>query len=331
MASELTRSRGRAPRATLSYLGALAVLMFSSSALAEPTASEKEHARELMAHGREARDQKDLVSALKSFQAADQIMRVPTTALEVARTQQALGKLLEARETLVALLRLPVSPSDPAPFADARLKAEALGKELNTQIPSLRIIVSSTDKNIPPTVTVDDRPVASLDVPEKVNPGAHVVVARGGGAEATANVTLAAGETKQIELKLDTRPQAAVPTPGGRTERGGIPLISWVGFGVGAAGLAVGSVTGVMAISQEGDIADRCTGKQCGTGVESDLDAARTVATVSTVGFIIAGVGAAVGVAGLFVGRPKGDASTTTGRVAPPRFEIGGAGLRGTF
>jgi hypothetical protein len=305
----------------------------SSSALADPTTADKERARDLMAQGREQRDQKDLASALKSFQAADAIMHVPTTALEVARTQQALGQLVEARETLVVLLRLPVSPSDPPPFADARLKAEALAKELSTQVPSLRIVVTSSDRNITPDVTIDDRPVVGgLDAPQKLNPGSHVIVARGGGSEATANVMLAPGETKEVDLRLAARPLAqATPIAPARPRSGGVPLVSWIGFGVGTAGLAVGSVTGVMAVSREGEIAKRCAGTECGPEVASDLDAARSVATISTIGFIVAGVGAAVGVVGLFVGRPSGAASGTTGRALPRRFELGAAGLRGTF
>src|SRR5262245_51869629 len=82
-------------------------------ARAEPTPAEKETARALMAEGRDLRDANDLKSALKRFQAADSIMHVPTTGLEVARTEAALGLLVEARETLQRIARLPSDSSDP--------------------------------------------------------------------------------------------------------------------------------------------------------------------------------------------------------------------------
>ena len=87
-------------------------------------------ARAMMADGRDLRERRDLKAALKSFQSADSIMRVPTTALEVARTQVALGQLVEARDTLHKLASLPESPSDPIPFRDARTEAERLDGEL---------------------------------------------------------------------------------------------------------------------------------------------------------------------------------------------------------
>src|SRR4051794_22145874 len=76
-------------------------------ASAEPTASGKETARGLMTEARDLRDKNDLRGALSRFQAADAIMRVPTTGLEVARTEAALGLLVEARDTIHRVLAIP--------------------------------------------------------------------------------------------------------------------------------------------------------------------------------------------------------------------------------
>jgi len=66
----------------------------SAVAAAEPSPADKETARGLMAEGRSGRDKGDLKGALKAFAAADSIMHVPTTGVEVARTQAALGQLV---------------------------------------------------------------------------------------------------------------------------------------------------------------------------------------------------------------------------------------------
>src|SRR5262249_49902102 len=89
--STMGSKRGRAHRAAFAV--PLAVLLFASNAAfaQQPSASDRETARALMAEGRERRDAGDLAAALKSFQTADSIMHVPTTGLEVARTLDKMG------------------------------------------------------------------------------------------------------------------------------------------------------------------------------------------------------------------------------------------------
>ena len=230
-------------------------------------------------------------------------MHVPTTGFEVAKAQQALGQLVEARETVANVLKLPINASDPPPFAEARAKADALGKELDKLIPQLKIRVSSADPKAT-SVTIDDAPVASVDTPARVNPGKHVVTGKTEGApDARQEITVAAGETKDVELRIEKGATTPTPPP---PERKGLPTLSLIGFGVGAAGLVVGTVTGILAISAEGDIGDRCQGTRCGREVQDDLDSAKTKATISTIGFIVAGVGIAASVVGFFI-QPKTD------------------------
>jgi hypothetical protein len=296
-----------------------ALLAVSPSAWADPTPQEKEHARDLMADGREKRDKNDLAGALESFKQADAIMHVPTTGYEVAKTQQALGKLVEARETVDAIAKLPVSPNDPAPFAEARSKAEALGKELDAKLGRVRIKPTTPGA----TVKLDDAP-AAVDTPLNVMPGKHVV----SDGESRVDVSVTAGETKDVTVGAAKPPPAAVATnepaamPPPSTSK--IPTLSLIGFGVGAAGLVVGSVTGIMAISAESDLSKECgDAKKCKPALQDDLDSAKTKATISTVGFIVAGVGVAVGIVGFFV-QPK-----TEAKVGAVTFDF--AKMRGTF
>jgi hypothetical protein len=272
-----------------------------------------------MADGREKRDKNDLAGALEAFKQADAIMHVPTTGYEVAKTQQALGKLLEARATVDAIAKLPASPNDPAPFAEARSKAEALGKELDAKLGHVRIKSATPGAS----VKLDDAP-AAVDTPMTVLPGKHVV----GDGESRVDVSVAPGETKDVTVGaaklpapvVTSEPPPSPPPPSKST----IPMLSLIGFGVGAAGLVVGSITGVMAISAESDLAKECgDAKKCKPAQQDDLDSAKTKATISTVGFIVAGVGIAVGVVGFFV-QPK-----TEAKVGTVTFDF--AKMRGTF
>lgn len=291
-----------------------ALIAVSPSAFADATPQEKEHARELMAEGRDKRDKNDLPGALDAFMKADAIMHVPTTGYEVAKTQQTLGKLVEARDTVDAILKLPTSPSDPPQFAEARSKADALGKELDAKLGRLKIVPTAPGAS----VKIDDQPVASVDTPARVMPGKHVVT----DGDARVEVTVAAGETKDVALGAAKPPAEGPVEPS--PKKSGIPTLSLIGFGVGAAGLAVGAVTGVMAMSAEGDLSDKCgTTKKCPTTEQDNLDSAKTKATISTIGFIVAGVGIAVGVVGFFV-TPK-----TEAKVGAVTFDW--SKMRGTF
>jgi hypothetical protein len=287
-------------------------LATAGPASAEPTAAEKERARELMAEGRELRDANNLANALKAFESADAIMHVPTTGYEVAKTQQGLGLLVEARETALAVSKIPPTASDPPPFVEARAKVDALLRELAAQIPTIKVTVSINEPSVVPTVTLDNQSVAINEGPLRVNPGRHLLVARARGAtETMATVSLGAGETKEVALHLEIsgdRPPPPAPT----SATSAVPLVSWVAFGAAGAGLAVGSVAGIVALSEESDISGRCNGTRCPRQVESDLDSARTTATVSTVGFVLAGVAAAVGVVGIIAGRSSSAPRATT-------------------
>jgi hypothetical protein len=103
----------------------------------------------------------------------------------------------------------------------------------------------------------------------------------------------------------------------------------WIGFGVAGVGAAVGSVTGLMMFSKRSDLESGCTAdKLCPPPTHDDYASAYTMATISTVSFIVAGVGAAVGLYGLVSGKP----SRKTGAVVvEPWAGVAAGGLRGSF
>src|SRR3954466_8294274 len=162
---------GRLTRGALVAFASL--LFYAGPVCAEPSAAEKETARALMAEGRELRDRKALREALARFQAADGLMHVPTTALEVARTQVALGLLAEARETVQRLRQVAAREDEPAPFREARASADALHADLKDRIGAMRFVVRGAPAGTVPTITVDsvNIPTVATEMPFRANPG----------------------------------------------------------------------------------------------------------------------------------------------------------------
>ena len=347
MASKAPGRNYRAPKhGSSASILALAVALVGTSAQAGPTAADRETARTLLEQGRELSDRGDLKEALKRFKAADDIMHVPTTALRVAKAQAALGLLVEARDTLAAIQRTPPTRNEPQPFNDARREGDRLDAALAPRIPSLTITVSGAAAGEEPHLTLDgvDLPAAVLGLPRVVDPGHHVIVADTPTGAGTLEVDVKEAEQKRAELALVTKLTATAtatatvdepPENAPPAKRSHAPtLVTWTGVGVAGAGVIVGTITGVMAISKKSTLQKECPNDVCGTG--SDLGSATTLATVSDIAFATAGVGAVVAIVTLALGHKESarPPEPATGRRVTPwlAFDRGGmGGLRGTF
>ena len=122
---------------------------------AKASATDREQARRLVALGDERMAAGDYQAAYDAFRGADVLMGVPTTALQVARAEVALGRLLDARATLDRLSRLAASEDEPAAFGAARRAADDLRRDLDERIPTLRVVVSGDTRGERVVVTVD--------------------------------------------------------------------------------------------------------------------------------------------------------------------------------
>ena len=100
-------------------------------------------------------------------------------------------------------------------------------------------------------------------------------------------------------------PPPPPPPPTGTAQR----VIGVVMGGVGLAGIATGSVFGFLAKAHLNDSNGHCTGSVCDSTGDSALSAARSSATVSTVGFIAGGVLLAGGVV-IYLTTPRASAPT---------------------
>src|SRR5262245_14039060 len=117
-------------RSTRTLVLGFALLALTRTAAADASATERETARTLLLSGREKRSAGDLHGALVDFEHANGIMHVPTTGLELGRTQAALGLLVEARATLLEAARHPAEDGEPRAFTRARKEAKELADAL---------------------------------------------------------------------------------------------------------------------------------------------------------------------------------------------------------
>lgn len=311
----------------------------------EPSAADAETALALYKTGKQMRDSGDAKGALEKLRAAYALVETPLIALELGRTYAALGKLVEAREVLLAVARMPVRKNESQKGAEARGEAAELAVALRARLAQLTVRVKS---DAPHRLLVDGAtiPADAEAAPRVMNPGAHVVVLEIGERREQRDLTLEPGEAREIEIvpapppaeppppappappppppRLDPPPPAPPPpvsdAPGPSPLR---PALVWGGLGTAALGVGVGTITGIVALSKAGSVKDVCVDGRCPSSAQSDIDATKTFGTVSTVAFVVAGVGAGAAAAGWFL------------LPATPRAAVvlrpGGVGVAGTF
>ena len=319
------------------------MLLSSGAAHAQRTAQDIESARQLYNQGIELRDKGDTKGALEKLRAAHALGNTPLTGIELCKTHAALKQPVEAREVCLGVARIPPLAQETARSQEARSEAARIAEEQRPKIGALRLDIKGVPQGREPTVTVDGVavPAAALSEPRAVNPGVHVITARvGTGAETRATLETKEGETRQIELAVQPPPEGDVaPPPPGKT--GPQPYqpppekkkntFATVSYGVAGVSGALGLVFGIMALTAEGKLDDKCPQKNCARDNWEDLDSAKSSGTASTVFFVISGVALGAGIVSSLVGGSKSTQGQTSTPKVTPVIGFGGAGLNGTF
>ncbi len=120
-----------------SAIAALALLVTTVSA-AQPSAADKETARTLIGEGQKKFNAEDYQGALISWKGADDIMKVPTTGLRVGKAYEKVGKLVEALDVWLRVMRSQPKPGESKLFAKAREEAKGLAAAVTKRIPSVK-------------------------------------------------------------------------------------------------------------------------------------------------------------------------------------------------
>lgn len=332
-------------------------LVAASAARAQTPSSAEDRAaaRAFGTEGVRLADSGDCAGAATKLEAAEKLFHAPTTLERLGECQIKLGRLVAGTESLNRVVREPLPPNAPAVFVAARQRAQTALAPALTRIGKLRIHVEGPPPDkVSVTIDGDGVPSVLFDAERPTDPGDHEVKAVAAGyKDATTMVSLKDGASGEVSLKLEPAPNSIAIPPGSAAPGGPDVLASppppspsassgsgrGIAIGVlvlGGAGVAVGVTFGILALSTKSSLDRECGGTKtdCPASAQSDISALSTRATLSTVGFGVGIVGAAVGII-LLATSHRAEAPPTPPSAAAPRVSpwigVGPAGLEGSF
>jgi hypothetical protein len=318
-------------------------------------------ARTAFHDGTELARQQRWVEALEAFERSEALHPHAITTYNIGYCERLLGHATRASKMLAKALADHHARGDIELPAELVSAAQAYLSEADRQM--ARVVVTIT----PGAVAVDGRPlelaasegprplllagtraVGQPEVPPSftfevlLDPGTHVfVLSVKGRPDVVANQTLAPGSQISLELRLPettwgTKPPATPAEPS-RADKAGKPnrVPAFVALGIGAAGLAAGTVSGLIAFGKKGDVSNACTGMDT-SSCASERSTANLAADISTGSFIGGGVAVGAGVLLFFTAPgsqtgPRAAASTPRGPEVRPMIGWGTLGLEGRF
>jgi hypothetical protein len=259
-----------------------------------------------------------------AFNQADRLYHAPTLILFMARCRRNQGKLLEARALYDKVIAEPVRAGAPEQFFKAVAAAREELVDLQKRIPSVRVTLHGT-MAAQARIAIDGAPLSEAERAsgKALDPGAHEILAAvDKGASARKTILLTQGEAAWVELTLESPLSFGADAPPARWQ---VPAI--LAVGIGGAGVGVGSVAGILALSKISDIKSRCQPDgHCFKSDQPEADQAQTMVTLSTIGFVVGGVGLATGVALWFLrpGAAKAKKASTHVEVGLGSVTVGG-------
>ena len=194
---------------------------------------------------------------------------------------------------------------------------------------TLHLAIPAERMSRPALVTLDGKevtPDASGNL--RASSGQHQLRVTDGAETFTTTVDLSPSETREIVVRY-------VSSETRKPVRSTASVMMWTGFGVGAVGLGVGAIAGLGSLTRVHGIQSRCGGSRCASPAEQGpIDDARTMGTISTVGFVVGAVGIGVGVYGV-ASRPSRSSNSTASVSFPAAMSSAtvsvGVGPRGAF
>jgi len=198
------------------------------------------------------------------------------------------------------------------------------------------------------TVSIDgsDSPRRIEGLAFEIEPGLHTFVfASGSARRARSFVVLEGVKNQLVEQAFPAQVEVAASlAPPERAAPVGLPggpgpfasagsLVAW---GVGAAGIGVGTIFGLMALADKAKLDQSCPGGVCAPPAQpSDIDALHTTSWIANVGFAVGAAGLLTGLVLWATDRPRDPgAATRTGSPAVrvlPLVGLSAVGVSGSF
>ncbi len=314
---------------TLSSLAVAWVLVLSSPRnvfAQQGSAEDIAAARKLGGEGVILADAGNCKDALDKLMRSERMHHAVSVLARVGECQVKLGKLVQGAETLRRVLREQLPADAPSAFLAAQDRAQQVLAEAKPRIARLKVAVAApADAKLWVTIDGVNEPRENLNSDRFLDPGYHVIEAGAPGyLKATRNVHLGDGGSDSISLTLQPDPNApasvpapvpAAPPPAPSTALAPDHTLAFVSGGVGLVGLGFGVAFGLGAISEKSSLDGACTNKVCPPGQQGTLDTGNRFGTISTVGFIVGGVGLGLG-AVLYFGNVGGSSQREPGASA---------------
>jgi tetratricopeptide (TPR) repeat protein len=268
----------------------------------------------------------EIVAACRKFEQSYAEDAAPGTLYNLAQCHEREGRIADAYREYDALASL----AESAKLADKAASVRARASALLPRLGRVDLVHRSDAVSGISGLTIDGTPFA-VDVSKKplyLAPGAHVIgIQHADGVTVTRRIdAIAAGESRRVEMEdpAPAQPKASAP----RVVRQEVVVNRkrrTAAYVVGASGavLAAGGVAlGVLTLVERNRFQTLCgvSGKDCQPGdvqkAYDDRYAARTAATLSTVGFAAGGVALAAS-AYLFVTSREERSARTALEIAP--------------
>jgi hypothetical protein len=315
--------------------------------------------------------------ALLAFERSARLRPHTFTTYNLGYCERALGRYTRARKFLAKALAENEARGGTAISAEVAADAKKYLAEIDQRLARATVTLSPADASIsvdgrpletvaadrtPPVLAAGTRDLGAGEVPAAaqfellLDPGAHVfTVSRPGSTDLVVSHTIQAGSRAPLDLKLVVAPSggtvkgAATAPLAPQVERDARPSRTpgYIFLGIGAAGLATGSVAGILALQQKHKLDNSCNGLSCGPELVSTHDSLNRWADISTVAFAVGGVSVVVSTYLLLAGgssssrttagEPQREASTNgrtpgnTGVVIRPAIGLGSAFVTGSF
>jgi tetratricopeptide (TPR) repeat protein len=302
----------------------------------------REAATSLAVAGLEAYEAGQYSEALDKLEKAYAVARVPTLGLWSARSLYKLGRWREAEDRYRETVGLALPEGDRETQQQALADAQSELAALSPTIPSLVVQVAGAPLS-EVELRIDGKPAPNSEPSYRLDPGAHHVEGFRGPERQSADLTLAASETRTLLLHFSpdlvaggavAGAAAAAPGSGASSaapaQKGNQWLrpAGWTALALGGVGIAVGALGTVLAIGKKDDIDKNanCQGNACAPSERDLVDSYNANRHLANFGFIAGGVLAAAGVGALVIsGRSSADPRAEA--VFSPAF----TGVRGWF
>ncbi len=273
---------------------------------------------QLYQQGRRDFDAGRFEQSAQRFCLALESVPLPVLALWCARAKAQSGELVAATAAYLSAAELAPNElwfGEKQQLAKATAAAEL--DHLRARVPRLKILMTPKDGDTA-EVILDSHalPPNAIGVEQPINPGVHWVELRSSKGRLERRLEVVEGETRVVLLDSRMVGMAGEPKSAGvksesyAVASGGTNArrtLGWVGISLGAMGVLVGSVTGLMVYSRHDGMANDCVDGTCNPRrVTADqIDEYNQLRLTSSIGFISGGAFSAAGIVLLLTSPPR--------------------------